>query len=194
MTPRALRRLRRDARGATVVEFALIALPMIVTLLGFLDLGYREYMAAQLNGAIHTAVRAATVGNLSVSQVDNIVYQMMAPMTPSNQITIQHLSYRDMAGVGKPETLTTDNNGNGRYDPGDCWIDSNPNGVWDADAGTNGVGGSDDVLRYSATVTFTRFLPMNKLLGWSNQQTVTASTIMRVQPYAGHPSPATVCG
>lgn len=194
MIGRVFHRLRRDRRGATIVEFALIALPMIVTLLGFLDLGYSQYMAAQLNGAIHAAVRSATVGNLTSAQVDNIVYQMMAPLAPSNQITIQHLSYRDMAGVGKPETLTTDNNSNGQYDPGDCWIDSNPNGHWDSDAGVNGVGGSDDVLQYRATVTFTRFLPMGRLLGWSNQESITASTVMRVQPYAGHPSPATLCG
>jgi Flp pilus assembly pilin Flp len=194
VSTRLFRRLRADARGTTMVEFALIALPMIVTLLGFLDLGYREYMSTQLNGAVAAAVRSATVGNVTTTQVDNIVYQMMAPFAPPSQITITHLSYRQMSGVGKPETLTTDVNGNGRYDPGDCWIDSNPNGVWDADAGLNGLGGSDDVLMYKASVTFPRFLPMARLLGWSANQTVAASTVMREQPYAGHPSPATVCG
>lgn len=194
MSARLLRRFAQDERGVTIVEFALISVPMLVTLLGFLDIGYEQYMQAQLTGAVHAAVRSATVGNQSVDQVDNVVYQMMAPMAPRNAIAITHVSYRQMSGVHKPEVLTTDLNGNGRYDPGDCWIDSNPNGVWDGDAGLTGLGGSDDIIYYKASVTYDRFLPMGRLLGWPARQTVSADTVMRNQPYAGHPAPATVCG
>ena len=37
-----IRRLGRDQRGATIVEFAVIAMPMCVLLMGGLELGYNS--------------------------------------------------------------------------------------------------------------------------------------------------------
>ena len=43
-------RLRRDERGVTVVEFALLAPVLLVTLLGMFDMGYTMYAQTLLQG------------------------------------------------------------------------------------------------------------------------------------------------
>src|SRR3546814_15483300 len=63
----------------------------------------------------------------------------------------------DQVGV---EERYTDANKNGSYDTGECYDDSNGNGQWDADRGRDGNGGADDVILYSASMTFDRVLPV----------------------------------
>jgi len=95
--------------------------------------------------------------------------------------------------VGKPEKLITDVNGNGKYDPGDCWQDDNGNGVYDTDAGKSGIGGADDVVLYSVTLAMPRILPMATLIGLPATQTINVKTTVRNQPFANQASPAVAC-
>ena len=89
----------------------------------------------------------------------------------------------------------TDTNGNGKYDKGECFEDVNGNGVWDSDMGEGGQGGADDAVLYTMTVSYNRLFPMAKMLGWSATQTITASTVLRNQPYGTQSTstPQTIC-
>ena len=49
------RALRRDQSGATVVEFALVAPIALLLIMGTLELGYQQYVATVLNGAMDQA-------------------------------------------------------------------------------------------------------------------------------------------
>ena len=44
--------LRSDKRGATAIEFGVVAPVLILTLLGLSDLGYRVYAQSILDGAM----------------------------------------------------------------------------------------------------------------------------------------------
>ena len=95
-----------------------------------------------------------------------------------------------------PETLMTDHNGNGQYDQddGDCWEDTNENGEFDTDYGTEGVGGASDVVIYSADISMPRLLPLDKFINVPSTIDMTVETAIRNQPYGGQGNPPVLCG
>jgi Flp pilus assembly protein TadG len=54
---------RRDYRGASAVEFALILLPFSVMLLGLIEYGWYFYVAQNTSGAASTVARKLEVGD-----------------------------------------------------------------------------------------------------------------------------------
>lgn len=188
-----LRRLWGDARGATLVEFAMIILPLSMTLLGLTDLGYRAYVSSVVEGTLHRAARMATVGDKTGAQIDTFVTQQLAKFTNGSAPVITKTNYYEFSGVGKPEKLITDTIPLGSWNAGDCYQDLNGNGRWDSVAGRDGLGGSDDIVFYQVSLSYPRLVPMGKLLGWADSQTITANTVMRNQPYSRQVTPVTRC-
>lgn len=190
---RYFRRLTRVERGATASEFALVAPLLLMLMLGLLDLGFRQYIAAQLQGSLDQAARTVTVGGVSASTVSDFVTTRIHRILPGATVSVTTKNYGDFASVGKPEPITTDTAPLGSYNTGDCFLDENGNGVWDSDSGGSGAGGSDDIVYYSAVVTYPALLPLGRLLGWPSTETVKGSMMMRNQPYASQPQPVTKC-
>ena len=56
-------RMRRDERGATAVEFALILVPLLVVIFGLVQYGLYFYSAQSASNTANTAVRQLAVGN-----------------------------------------------------------------------------------------------------------------------------------
>lgn len=180
---RALARLRRDRRGVTVVEFAIVAPVMITLLLGLGDLLYQSYLQSILSGAVIKAGRDAALQANATDQsaLDNQVKSMVGLLGPNMQFDFQRRSYASFALV-KPENFT-DKNGNGVRDPGECFDDVNNNKQWDKDPGILSQGGANDVTKYTVTVTYPRMFPVSRLFGWSATQQVSATTLLKNQPY-----------
>jgi Flp pilus assembly protein TadG len=187
-----LRALSRDAKGATIVEFALILPVMCVMLLGTLDLGYRSYVNSVLQGALHEAARMGTVGGIPTSAIETRVRDRLRSFSRNATITVTTRSYADFTGVKTPETITQDTAPTGSYNAGDCFQDSNGNGVYDLDRGRGGMGGAEDVVYFEVTMTYPHIVPVGKLLGWTNNVSVTQNTVLRNQPYAGRTNSTTV--
>jgi Flp pilus assembly protein TadG len=183
--PRTLRALRRDSKGATIVEFALILPVMCMMLLGTLDLGYRAYVASVVQGALHDAARMATVGGVTTAQIDTFVRARLQAFSRNATITTTTRSYADYLNVKIPETITSDTVPLGVYNHGDCFVDTNGNGAWDNDRGTSGTGGSEDVVYFEVTMTYPHIVPVAKWFGWNGNVTTTQNTVLRNQPYAG---------
>lgn len=191
---RGLKNLRQDVRGATLVEFAIVAMPLIVMMMAMFDLGFREYISIQLAGALDQSARQVTVGTATtVATVKASVTAQIRTILPGATVTVVPSSYNAFSKVGKPEPITTDTAPTGVYNKGDCFEDVNGNGVWDADSGLSGTGGSDDIVYYTATVTYPEIVPMRRLLGWSATETVTGTAMMKNQPYASQADPAVIC-
>lgn len=198
------RRLARDERGATAIEFALIAVPLFVIILGGSDLSHRAYVKSQLQGALSDSARRASVQDPSFAsagatleeRIRNTVKAQVDPIAPKATYAIQISNFYDFSGIGNPEKLMTDNNGDGVYDAADndCFEDLNGNAQYDLDAGRSGVGGANDVVFYNATLTMPRLFPMGGLLGWSDTVTLEASSAVRNQPYADQALPPVLCG
>lgn len=181
----ALRALRRDRRGATIVEFALI-LPVLCTLLlGVLDLGYRSYVTSIVQGALHEAARMATVGGVPITTIETHVQNRLQRFSNNATITVTTRSYADFTGVGIPEVITQDTAPVGTYNAGDCFEDYNGNGHYDLDRGRSGLGGAEDVVYFEVTMTYPHIVPLGRFLGWNNNVTITQNTLLRNQPYAG---------
>lgn len=179
------RRLGRDARGATIVEFALVIPVLAMLLLGLLDLGYRSYASSVLQGALHDASRMATVGGYSMTQIDSRVRTRLANFANNSTVTTTTNSYYDFTGVGQPEKIVGDTAPLNAYNVGDCFEDATRDNAYSADRARGGTGGADDIVRYRVTISYPRIVPLGAILGWSNTQTITSDTVLRNQPYAG---------
>ncbi|MCU6452711.1 pilus assembly protein [Sphingomonas sp. A2-49] len=197
---RALRRLRRDRRGVTIVEFALVIPVMSLMMMGLGDLLYQMYAKELLTGALQKAARdsaiqggsdqAATIDGKVLAMVSNIMRQPTPSCVASpaaGTYCTSRLSYATFAAVG-PERFD-DNNGNNQRDPGECYTDVNGNGQWDAEPGNVGQGGANDVTLYSMTITYARLFPVARLLGASPNQTIAVQTLLKNQPYATQAAP-----
>lgn len=178
-------RLRRDARGATIVEFAVVLPVLSLLLLGLLDLGYRSYATSMVQGALHDASRMATVGSYTLAQIDTRVKARLSNFASRSTVTTSTTSYYDFAGVAQAEKIVGDTAPIGPYNSGDCFEDANGNNTYDIDRGRDSTGGADDIVRYQVTITYPRIVPLGGFMGWGNTQTITQNTVLRNQPFAG---------
>lgn len=188
--------LSRHERGASAVEFAIVAPVLILFLTGFLDFGYWMYVRATASGALESVARSTGVGGATVdpSVFQAAVETQIKKLSPQATFVWNVKSYYDFEGIGKPEKLVNDKNGNGLYDPGDCWEDSNTNGAYDSDSGEAGIGGADDILYYQLTVTFPPLVNIGGFIpGLGGNHTSTLKTIVRRQPFAAQATPPVRC-
>jgi hypothetical protein len=187
------RRLTRDARGISAVEFGLVAPPLLLILMALFDLGMRAYIGVQLQGTLDQASRKVTVGTSASATISSFVQQRIGMVLKNATVAVTTKDYDSFSHVGKPEPITTDTAPLGTYNKGDCFLDINGNGTWDSDSSTTGTGSGDDVVYYTAVVSYPALMPLGRWLGWSSTETVSATTMMRNQPYAAQIAPATVC-
>jgi Flp pilus assembly protein TadG len=184
MTRAILKRLRRDERGMTILEFAFLAPVLLVSLLGFFDMAYREYISSVLQGEVQKAGRDSTLPNGATagSSLDARVRNRVSVIIPDATWTFSRLKYASFTRAGQAENFT-DTNANGLRDAGECFQDENANNTWDADAGASGQGGSKDIVVYKAQLSYPRVFPMAGLLGWNPNQVIAATTVLRNQPF-----------
>lgn len=180
---RRISSLVRSTEGSTMVEFAVVAPVLLLMIVGFFDLSRSSYVRSTLQGAIQKAGRDGTLQSPNLSSLNAKVEAQVRPIAGANAtFSSTWKSYASFGKVGAREALT-DTNGNNQRDAGECFTDENGNGSWDADLGLTGSGGASDVVLYTVSVSYARLLPLDKMLGWSANQTVSASTVLRNQPW-----------
>jgi Flp pilus assembly pilin Flp len=196
------RRLSRESRGMAIVEFGFVVVPLMVVLLGAFDLGYQQYVKSQLQGVLDRVARSASVedpvfteaGATVEEQVENAIRERVNRIARNATYTIEQTNYYEFSGVGRPEKLVTDVDGDGEFDDDeDCWQDLNRNGSYDEVAGRTGQGGADDVVFYEVTVTMPRIVPVMSLIGVPDDYNIVARAAIRNQPFADQVSPPVEC-
>ncbi|MBN9142606.1 MAG: hypothetical protein BGP00_12130 [Novosphingobium sp. 63-713] len=191
-----MKRLWRDRGGAALVEFALVLPVMLLMGMGLCEMAYQAYMQAILTGAVQKAGRDSTVESANTTTIDNAVLQAVKNINGNAAFVSGYPMRKSYASYGyiSPESFV-DSNGNGMRDPGECFTDVNGNGIWDADPGVSGNGGAGDTVLYTASITYTRLFPLGLWLGWGKTATLSASTILKNQPWAMQTTTAaaTVC-
>jgi Flp pilus assembly protein TadG len=186
-----------DRTGATAMEFAIISLPLVFLIFGAMDLAYQSYASAVVQGTTQAAARKAVLENATTSAIETFIRAQVKPIATGTNVTVTADSFLTYSKIGKPEKLTTDVNKNNEYDKAgpDCFIDDNLNNQYDsASQGRSGLGTAEDSVRYSVSVTYDRLTPVAKLMGFNNRVTITRSTFMKNEPYAGVVDPPTKCG
>lgn len=186
---------RRDERGATIIEFALILPAMLTLIMGLSEIAYQIYIKAILTGAVQKAGRDSAIqgGAQQTATIDLAVMNVIWKAAGNATYASTRMSYSQFGYIA-PEPFT-DANKNGIRDKGECFTDINGNGIWDANPGISGQGGANDVTVYTMTITYPHLFPVARWFGWSAMQTTTASTILKNQPYATQTAatPATIC-
>lgn len=187
---RSLRSLGADRSGATIVEFAVVMPVMLMLLLGSLEFGLNVYIRAVLEGAMQQAGRNSSLqtAQSSTTAIDAFITNRVKAIMPGATVTFLRENYSTFSSVGKPEDFT-DTNGNGVHDATECYQDANGNNTWDADLGRTGLGGANDVVEYTATVTYSSLIPgASTVFKISPTTTIQSTTILRNQPFASQPS------
>jgi len=184
-----LRRIASDTAGAALVEFAIIIPVVAMLLLGSIEFGVNVYMRAVLEGAMQQAGRNSSLQTAQAGQtaIDTFVRDRVQAILPNATVAFTRANYQAFQTVGRPEDFT-DTNGNGVHDATECFQDANGNGVWDADGGRTGIGSANDVVEYTATVTYTSIIPGGTALGLSPTTSIKATAILRNQPFASQAS------
>lgn len=182
------KRLCRDERGATIIEFAMVAPVMCMMLMAGFDISHTLYTRSTLQGVVQKTARDATLeeGGDSDTQaaLDAKVTAQVKAMHNNADIVITRRFYRTFAEAAAQRAETfTDTNSNGKCDAGEPYQDENNNSVWDVDGGNAGQGGAKDATLYTVKVSYQRIMPIWKIIGGSNTAVVTASTILKNQPF-----------
>jgi Flp pilus assembly protein TadG len=194
--------LRKDKEGITIVEFAFVSPVLMLLVCGTMELCYDLYQRSVIQGVIQRAARRAAVGGLSSGAVDAYIRDRVQPALPESSrdnpeaIKIVKKSYYNFTNVNKKEKLTKDINGNDVFDPlTDCYEDANRNHNYDsaANAGSNGLGGADDIVYYEVTATTPRLFPVVSMMGLSSNMSITTKTVIRNQPFSAQNAPVEVC-
>ncbi len=194
-----------DQQGATIVEFAMVAPALVLILLAGIDFGHRSYATSVLQGALADSARAASVESPVISgsgttledRVEDAMRSQISPVAPSGYtLEVTQSNFFDFSGIGNPERILVDNDGDGTYDEdeGDCFSDLNENGEFDLDTGREGRGGSNDVVFYEATLTMDALVPLANWLGGGSTYVLRAETAIRNQPWGSQATPPVVCG
>lgn len=183
-----LNRLRRDDEGATLTEFAIVAPVLILLVMGIFDMGHSQYTSALMNGAMQKAGRDLTLQSATATATqqtidDEVVAQIRKVVPASAKVELVKLSHYEFEDIGEEEEYTDENN-DGQCNDGEPFIDYNNNGQWDNNRGTDGVGGAKDAVLYTVNVSYDRLFPMAGLAGLTEKVNLTASTVLRNQPYA----------
>ena len=176
-------KLLKNKHGVALTEFALISPVFMVVLMGVFDIGYGIYLKSILEGAVESAGRSSSLETTLSSAIDEKVRNTVTSLNRTGNLTFSREFFQNYADVDLPEELT-DGNANGVRDPGECFIDRNGNSIWDVDVGLPGRGGAQDVVLYSASLTYTRVFPLWRFLGQPSVVTVTGSTYLRNQPFS----------
>jgi Flp pilus assembly protein TadG len=182
-------RLWTRTDGASAIEFSLVAMPLILTLVGIIEVALVLFVNVLLEGAVRDSARYGitgyTEGGVSREQmIRKIVEERTVGMIDMSKVKVDTLVYQTFSDIGKPEPLTNDVNGNGQYDAGDGYADINGNGKWDADMGAAGVGGPGAVVVYRISYKWPLLTGLlTPLLGSNGYVPLSVSTAVRNEPF-----------
>jgi Flp pilus assembly protein TadG len=187
--------LLRDRRGSTIVEFAFVAPVMILLLLGIMDICHRLYVQSILTGAVQRAGRdsALETGSAKIAELDQKVVDAVRTVATNLTWDSKRSAYSNYTAIA-PEPYT-DTNSNSLRDPGECYADLNGNAQWDADPGKSGQGYANDTVVYTMNIHYDRLFPLVTMLGLPAIQDMSASTLLKNQPYdkSADATPVTIC-
>lgn len=179
-----MRRLLRDRRGISAVEFAIISPVLCFMLMGICDLLYQAYVQTVLDGAMQKAGRDSAIqgGADRKDLLDAAVADLVKTIARDATWNSTRETFSSYSVV-KPEVFD-DKNNNGRLDKKECFIDVNGNKTWDANPSRDGQGGANNVTKYQVEITYPRLFPIARWMGWGDTQVLKASTFLKNQPYA----------
>ncbi len=186
---------RRDTRGAAMIEFVIVSPVLMLLIIGGLAFGHRLYVKSVLEGEMQKAARDTSLedagSDVRRALIQDRVRMQVLRVINSARVEFELTSFHDYRNAQNRVEEYVDSNHDGRCNKGETYVDANNNGAWDLEGGTEGVGGSKDVVLLTATVSYASFLPMVQGNGILK---VVSSTLLRNQPASDQaPAPLRTC-
>lgn len=183
---RLFRRFRKNQKGTTAIEVALIAPVLIVILFGLIELSVAMFINTVIEGGLRDASRIGLTGleTGAVSREEtiiNIVNDASLGLVDLELGDISALVYPSFGDIGMPEPYT-DDNGDGSYTAGEDFDDINGNGGWDEDMGTAGLGGPGEIVLYTIRYNW-NFLSGQVVPVLQGVIPMSASMVVRNEPF-----------
>ncbi len=185
-----LRNVRLNDQGVTALEFGL-GLPLFTFLMmGILEFGMVLFVGTLVEGGLRQASRYGLTGE---EQDGTSRMELITQIVSDNTLGFVDLDVADLkvkiypsfSDIGKGEAFV-DGNANGTYDEGETFTDGNGNGQHDSDVGSDGAGGSGDVVVYSIDYEWNFFTPLaSHIVGEGGIFPLRASIAVRNEPWEG---------
>ncbi|QZH74704.1 MAG: pilus assembly protein [Erythrobacter sp.] len=168
----------------TVVEFALLAPVLLVTMMGLFDFSYNIYAESMIEGAVQKAARDSTIEQFAnnPAALDTKVREAVQKVVPSSNVTFTRSAYRNYSDMGRAEEFT-DTNGDGVCNNNETFVDLNSNGFWDSTRARDAANSARDAVLYEVNASYDRAFPLAGLLGFDDTVNVSARTVLRNQPF-----------
>ena len=186
--------LKRDARGAALMEFALVLPIALILILGGIEIGHTFYVKSVLVGKLQKAARDLSLegaaSDSAITAIQNEVTSGVKQVMSDARVTYDLCSFHDYKNAANRPEEFGDTDHDGVCNHGETYVDSNGNGQWDADGSREGRGGAKDVVMLTATVTYARF-GMARLFSSNPDVKLVASTLLRNQPSTTQSEPST---
>lgn len=180
-----IRQFRRNRRGVAAIEFAILAIPLFLMIMGGIEFGFMMFSKARLGGALQQAARMATTGNIETNglngeKIDAMV-QAKLKVTGSATVDVEKSYYDSFDQVRKPEEK--DSAGTA---PPYCWTDVNGNQRWDQDPSRAGLGEANDIVNYKVTVKYPVLFPLvTKTATGMSDVVLTGQAALQNEPFGG---------
>lgn len=175
--------------GSPGVEFAFVAPPLMMILIGIVEVALVLAANILMEGAVRQAARFGLTGYVPAgttraAYIQQIIANDTAGLINVANMTVSTMIYPSFANVHQPEPFV-DANGNSVKDAAESYTDVNGNGQWDADMGKAGLGGPGDIVLYTFKYTWPVITPLLKpiLGGNDNVLHLQADVVVRNEPF-----------
>lgn len=181
-------RLARARRGATAIEFALVAMILVTMMGAIIEFGSIMFVTTLVESALRDASRfgvtgAEVAGISRLERIRQIIGERTLGLVNVDAAQVDVLVYPSFATVGRGEQFV-DGNGNSAYDVGETFTDSNGNGTWDADLGIPGAGEAGQVVLYRLRYDWPLLTPIaGAFIGSGGRFPIQASVVVRNEPW-----------
>lgn len=177
----------RDQRGVSIIEFALVAPVLLLLLMGVFDIGHTLYVRAVLEGEMQRAGRGSALETATLARQTALDTQVRTQVLriagQGGTVLFTRKAYLSYQAAQAKEEPFIDANNDHICNNGESFDDWNGNDLRDLDGARNNQGTARDAVAYTAQVTYPRLFPLAHMLGWSSDSVVTATTILRNQPF-----------
>lgn len=105
---RGIRRLKQDESGATIIEFAIVSIPLFLLIIGTIEYGLIAYTRIAVDAALTQAGRTATIGGGGCDPVGFVVAQVTQRIQALPNNAQAHVSTAVVSDPGVSPTRARD--------------------------------------------------------------------------------------